>query len=78
MITTSIKSRAGIEYIQGNYNNDWYIRHKWDKPNTFVGAEHYLPNEILKKLSRIRKLNDWTLMLIRNNRKLYRTLAGIK
>jgi hypothetical protein len=74
---TTIKSKAGIEYLESDFDGSWWIKGKMDNPNKFIGAEFNLPNEILRKLSKIRKLSDYTLSLIKLNPEQYKSLKNI-
>ena len=45
-----IVSRRRRKYVRSEYNGSWWIVFATDKPNRFVGAERYLPKEIVRKL----------------------------
>ena len=53
-----LTSKAGVVYQESEYDGSWWITFKTDKPNRFIGAEHNLPKEILKQLSKIRMTVD--------------------
>lgn len=50
-----LTSKAGVVYQESAYDGSWWIIFKTDKPNRHIGAEHELPKEILKQLSKIRR-----------------------
>ena len=49
-----ITSRKGAVYFRSDYDGSWWKRKNTDnyRGNFFIGAEHNLPKEILKKLKK--------------------------